>query len=160
MSSATSARIDRWQINAAPAGWFFVPEFGLRHDAPDPVSNIYLNGDTLLAGDTLEPYVEAQMAMLRRKYDQPVFAGPQPSKLLADQAEESMLLLIRHQAMRSISVLQVQTYVRIAKWIGIVTLTTTDRSVQQVRPDYEQFLTMLTLVAENSPAANAGTIRS
>lgn len=146
MSTTASARVGQWQINAAPAGWFFVPDFGLRHDVASPASNIHLNADTLLAGDTLKPYVEAQMQMLSRKYDQPTFAGPQSTKLLADQADESMLLLIRHQPMRGTTVLQVQTYVRLAKWIGIVTLTTADRSIQQVRPDYERFLTMLTVV--------------
>ena len=52
--------------------------------------------------------------------------------------------------MRGISVLQVQTYVRRAKWIGIVTLTTVDRTLPQVRPDYEQFVASL-IIAEETP---------
>lgn len=155
MSTLASARIGRWGISSAPAGWFFVPDFGLRHNVPDPASNIHLNGDTLLAGDKLQPYVEAQMAMLSRKFDQPDFAGPQPSKLLAGQADESMLLLIRHQPMRGTGVVQVQTYVRVAKWIGIVTLTTTDRSLQRVRPDYEAFLKLLTILTDDPEPAPA-----
>lgn len=149
MNTLASARIGHWQFDGAPPGWFFVPDFGLRHNVPDPASNIHLNEDTLLAGNALEPYVEAQKAMLLRKYDQPVFAGPQPAKLLSGQTDESMLLLIRHQSMRGTSVLQVQTYVRLQKWIGIVTLTATDRSIRQVRPDYEQFLGMLTVLTSD-----------
>ena len=149
MSTVPSARIDRWRLNSAPEHWFFVPEFGLKHNVPDPKSNIHLGGDKLLAGDKLEPYVEAQKLMLCRKYDQPIFAGPQTSVLLADQVDESILLLIRHQPMRGSSVFQVQTYVRIEKWIGIVTLTTTDVYLRQVRPDYERFLAMLTILPED-----------
>ena len=94
--------------------------------------------------------------MLSRKFDQPDFAGPQPGKLLAEQADESMLLLIRHQPMRGTGVIQVQTYGRVAKWIGIVTLTTTDRSLQRVRPDYEEFLKLLTiLTVDPEPAPGA-----
>ena len=145
-----SPRINRWRITAAPPGWYFVPDFGLRHNASDPTSNIHLGADVLLAGNTLLPYIEAQKDMLARRYDTPVFAGPQPNRLLADRTDEAMLLLIRHQPGRGLSVLQVQTYVRLAKWIGIATLTTTDGMLHQVRPDYEAFLTSLHIEPEHA----------
>ncbi len=151
-----SARIGRWQIARAPKNWFFVPDFGLKHNTPDPASNVTVKDDALLAGNKLEPYIEAQKTMLERTYDSPMFAGPQPTKLLADQADESMLLLIRHQPMRGTSVLQVQTYVRLDNWIGIITLTTTDRMIQQVRPDYEQFIASLTIAEPERALERAG----
>lgn len=151
MTTATrSASIGRWIITSAPAGWLFVPDFGLRHNIPDPASNISIKEDVLLAGNKLQPYVDAQKIMLARTYDNPVFAGPQPAKLLAEQTDEIMLLLIRHQPMRGTSVLQVQTYVRCGTWLGIITLTTIDRLLAQVRPDYEQFVASLAIAAEPS----------
>ena len=160
MNTIASASIDRWQIRSAPAGWFFVPDFGLRHNAPDPASNIHLGGDLLLAGNKLEPYVEAQKSMLLRKYDQPVFGGPQPTRLLADQVEEGMMLLLKHQPMHGLSVLQVQTYVRRGTWIGIITLTTTERALQQVRGDYEQFVASLSISDAATGEASSGKQRS
>ncbi len=153
-TAVSSANIGRWTMSFAPANWFFVPGFGLRHNTPDPASNISVKEDTLLAGDKLEPYIEAQKIMLGKTYDQPTFAGPQPAKLLADRADESMLLLIRHQPLRGTSVLQVQTYVRLDKWIGIITLTTVDRMLVQVRPEYEEFVASLTIAPAPGSGAN------
>lgn len=159
-SRAASARIGRWLITAAPAGWFFEPGFGLRHNTPHPASNITVKEDSLLAGTELAPYVEAQKIMLARTYDNPTFAGPQPATLLAGQVDESMLLLIRHQTMRGATVMQVQTYVRQGKWLGIITLTTVAEMLPQVRSQYEQFVASLT-VAEEEPvpaATNGGVV--
>ena len=156
-AAIASARIGRWVVSSAPANWFFVPGFGLRHNTPDPTSNITVKDDVLLAGDKLEPYIEAQKIMLGRTYDQPAFAGPQPATLLAKDVDESMLLLIRHQPLRGTSVLQVQTYVRLGKWVGIITLTTVDRMLAQIRPEYEQFVASLTIADSVGDDGSTGT---
>ena len=143
-----AARIGRWVISSVPANWFFVPDFGLRHNSPYPTSNITVKDDVLLAGNRLEPYIQAQINILRRTYLDPAFAGPQPAALLKVETDETMLLLIRHQPVNGTSVLQVQTYVRLGTWIGIITLTTVDQFVRHVRPDYERFMSLLNIAPE------------
>ncbi len=151
MSGADAARIGRWIISAVPGGWFFVPDFGLRHNSPYPTSNITVKDDILLAGDKLEPYIQAQITILRRTYLNPAIAGPQTSGSLRTEVDESMLLLIRHQPVNGTGVMQVQTYVRLAAWLGIITLTTTDRNLQRNRPDYERFVASLKIAPETPP---------
>ena len=157
-----SARIGRWIISSVPASWFFVPDFGLRHNSPYPTSNITVKDDVLLAGNRLEPYIQAQIGILRRTYLDPVFAGPKPVALLKIDVDETMMLLIRHQPVNGTSVMQVQTYVRLGAWIGIITLTTVDQFIRQVRPDYECFISLLTVAPEDTsqdsgPAPVAGS---
>ncbi len=150
-ASPNSARIGRWLISSVPASWFFIPSFGLRHNSPYPTSNITVKDDVLLAGNRLEPYIQAQITILRRTYLDPAFAGPQSAALLKVDVDETMLLLIRHQPVNGTRVMQVQTYVRLQSWIGIITLTTVEQSVRQVRPDYERFIASLAIAPDDPP---------
>lgn len=156
MTQETSGyvRMGRWEVRSVPAGWFFVPDFGLRHAGPPPISNITVKDDSLLGGDKLEPYIKVQMDILRRTFLDPVFSGPQPSSLTA--GEETMLLLIRHQTAEGPRLLQVQTYVRERRWIGIITLTTTEAKLAELRPDYEWFVRSLGIVPPQEAPAEIG----
>lgn len=142
----------RWVISSVPAGWFFEPGFGLRHNTPDqPASNITVKDDILLAGNKLEPYIRVQMEILKGRFAGCSFGGPGDSKLLS--ADESRMLLIRHQPANGLRVLQVQTYVRLGQWIGIVTLSTLEERLGTVRWDYEQFVSSLLIAPAQEPEA-------
>ena len=147
VQSQGSVRMGRWVISAIPANWWFVPDFGLKHNTTlEPGSNITVKDDILLAGDKLEPYIQAQVKILKGRFSNPVFAGPQPSALVA--ADECMMLLIRHPEH---GILQVQTYVRAGRWLGIITLTTSERMLTSVRKDYEQFIGWLKIAPPDAP---------
>lgn len=151
MSGAASgtARIGRWEIASVPGGWWFVPDFGLRHQTDgDPPSNIMLTDDVLLAGNRLEPYIATQVEILRGRFTDPIFAGPGQSALFP--AEECMLLMIQHRSHGALRILQVQTYVRIDRWLGIITLTTKEQNLPGVRKDYEQFVASLQVASETT----------
>lgn len=137
-----AARIGRWIIPGIPYGWTWVPEFGIqkRSDGVIP-SNVCLREDQLLAGNRLELYIRAQIAIMQRTFMEPMIAGPAPSEF-PDAAEAAMLML-RHRPMHQVNVFQVQHYVRSGKWIGIVTLTTLESELLQVRPDFDQFMQAL-----------------
>ena len=144
-------RMGRWEISAVPANWFFIPDFGLRHNSPThPASNITVKEDVLLAGNKLEPYIQAQISILKRTYLDPAFAGPQPTTLIEASlpaVEEAMMLIVKHQPHAGASVLQVQTYVRLDQWLGIITLTTLEQTLLSVRKDYEQFIRLLRIAS-------------
>jgi hypothetical protein len=138
----SAARIGRWIIPAIPFGWTWIPEFGIQRGGEGATpSNVYLKEDELLAGDQLNPYIQAQIAIMRRTFLNPVIAGPAP--LQFPGAQESGMLMLKHQAMNQVTVIQVQHYVRSGKWIGIATLTTTETELLRVRPDFEQFMKFL-----------------
>ena len=141
-SHASAARIGRWIIPAIPFGWKWIDGFGIQRSADNTApSNIHLQQDELLAGDQLVLYIQAQITIMRRAFKDPAIAGPAPSKFPG--AQDCAMLMIRHQPMNQISVIQVQHYMRNERWIGIVTLTTLENELLRVRPDFEQFLKLL-----------------
>jgi hypothetical protein len=144
---STAARIGRWMIPAIPFGWTWVPEFGIQKRSEGVVpSNVYLREDELLAGNRLEPYIQAQITIMKRTFLEPMIAGPTP--MTFPDADESAMLMLKHKAMHQVTVFQVQHYVRSGKWIGIATLTTLETELLKVRPDFDQFMKLLRIEPE------------
>jgi hypothetical protein len=144
--AASAARIGRWIIPAIPFGWSWIPDFGIQKRTEGLVpSNVYLREDQLLAGDQLEPYVKAQIAIMKQTFVEPMIAGPAPMEFPG--AEEAAMLMLKHRPMHQVSVFQVQHYVRSGKWIGIATLTTLESELLKVRPDFDQFMKLLRIEA-------------
>ncbi|HTY85086.1 MAG TPA: hypothetical protein VMB19_12760 [Silvibacterium sp.] len=142
VNQAGAARIGRWVIPAIPFGWKWVEGFGIQRIGENLVpSNVYLVEDELLAGDQLVLYIQAQIVVMKRTFKEPVIAGPAPSQFPG--AQDCAMLMLKHQPMNQMAVIQVQHYMRNDNWIGIVTLTTLETELLKVRPDFEQFLKLL-----------------
>ena len=134
-----AARIGRWIIPGIPAGWGWIPDFGIRRAGENAVpSNVYLKEDELLAGNQLELYIRAQITLMKRMFLDPMIAGPAPLEF--PDATEAAMLMVKHQPMNQTTVFQVQHYIRSGRWIGIATLTTLESEVMKVRGDFEQFM--------------------
>jgi hypothetical protein len=86
---------------------------------------------------------------MKRTFKEPVIAGPAPSQFPG--AQDCALLMLKHQPMNQMSVIQVQHYMRNDRWIGIVTLTTLQTELLKVRPDFEQFLKLLRIAPSEQP---------
>ncbi len=132
--------VGRWLVTALPPGWIYVANFGIRRMTVDPtavVANVALGQDELAEPDGLGAYVANQTQMIRHHLANPAIAGPQPTTFAG--AEEAWLFFVRHTSQSGVSMLHVQTYVRLDRWVGIVTLTTDERQLHAVRPDYEAF---------------------
>jgi hypothetical protein len=141
-SQPNVARIGRWIIPAIPFSWTWIPDFGIQRAGENTVpSNVYLKEDELLAGNQLLLYVQTQIDLMKKTFEDPTIAGPAPIPFAG--AEESLMLMLKHKPMNQMSVIQVQHYVRSAKWIGIATLTTLETELLKVRPDFEQFMKMV-----------------
>jgi hypothetical protein len=139
--------IGRWEVRLVPHGWVYVPDFGIRKSGDGVVpSNVAVNQDTLLVGDKLSPYLDAQIAMMKNTFQDPTIAGPKPTEFAG--ADEAMLLMVKHGALNGLSVVQVQNYVRCGKWIGVITLTTLEPELLQVRQDFERFSKALAILPE------------
>ena len=141
-SQSGAARIGRWVIPAIPFGWTWIPDFGIQRQAENTVpSNVYLKEDDLLAGDQLILYVQAQITIMKRIFQEPLIAGPAPLEFPG--TDEGAMLMLKHKPMNQMTVIQVQHYFRSSKWIGIATLTTLESELLKVRPDFEQFMKLL-----------------
>lgn len=133
------ARIGRWIIPAIPAGWAWVPGFGIQKAGQGTVpSNVCLKEDELLAGNQLALYIRAQVTLMQRAFLDPMIAGPAP--LVFPDATEAAMLMLKHQPLNQMTVFQVQHYVRSGKWIGIATLTTVESELLKVRGDFDGFM--------------------
>jgi hypothetical protein len=145
--ATSTARIGRWIIAAVPFGWTWIPDFGIQKSGEGTVpSNVYLREDELLGTEELNPYIQTQIALMKRTFLNPTIAGPAP--LQFPGADEAGMLMLKHQPMNqgsgnSASVFQVQHYIRSGKWIGIATLTTLEPELLKVRPDFDQFMKLL-----------------
>jgi hypothetical protein len=153
-SNATAARIGRWIVPAIPFGWAWIPDFGIQRAGENATpSNVYLKEDLLLAGNQLALYIQAQITIMKQSFRDPAIAGPAPTQF--PDAEESAMLMLKHQPMNQVSVIQVQHYVRQEQWIGIITLTTIESELLKVRPDFEQFLKLVRIAPPPEPAPTA-----
>ncbi|HEX3436548.1 MAG TPA: hypothetical protein VHT24_07240 [Pseudacidobacterium sp.] len=139
---SAGTRIGRWIIPSIPFGWNWIPDFGIQRGGEGAIpSNVYLKEDELLAGDKLAPYIQTQIAMMKHTFLDPAIAGPVPVEF--PNGEESAMLMLKHQPINNVTVIQVQHYIRSGKWIGIATLTTLESELLKVRPDFEKFMQML-----------------
>jgi hypothetical protein len=146
--------IGRWRITVLPKRWSHVAGFGIRQDMPDrgrPSANISLREDTLGGEDTLLTYIQAQARLLGQYLSSPKMAGPQSTSF--HNADEASLFLIRHASAERGRTLHAQTYARFERWVGIVTLTTSDSALNVIRPDYDAFLQGLQVVLEGEGGA-------
>lgn len=144
-AQAPAARIGRWIIPGVPAGWTWIPGFGIQKAASAVPSNVCLKEDELLAGNQLALYIRAQVTLMKRTFADPAIAGPAP--LQYPDATEAALLMLKHQPLEQTAVFQVQHYIRLDRWIGIATLTTVESELLKVRPEFDRFMKMLRVEA-------------
>jgi hypothetical protein len=139
---AEPARIGRWVIHAIPAGWVWLPGFGIQKNVAGSVpSNIYLREDELAEAESLNDYVRRQMELMTGSLISPRIAGPAP--LTFPGATEAALLILKHRAVEAGTVFQVQHYVRGGKWVGIATLTTLESELLTVRAELDRFMKLV-----------------
>lgn len=119
------------------------------------LANVGLGQDTLSSETGLAEYIEEQMKLIGNHLKDAKFAGPQAAAFPG--AEEAYLLFVRHQVASTGCMLHAQTYVRVRKWLGIVTLTALETQVKVVRPDYDAFVRGLRILSDpvSAPAARA-----
>lgn len=101
-------------------------------------ASVGLGQETLSSDSSLDEYIEKQKKMIVSHLKEATFAGPQAAAFPG--ADEARLLFVRHNATSVGSMLHAQTYVRLGRWLGIITLTVVEEQVRAVRPDYEAFV--------------------
>ena len=145
----TFPSVGRWGVSALPNGWMFIPDMGVRQivtDARQIAANVSLGEDILKSPGALLEYIAAQAKLIEGHFVGSKIAGPQPTPFAA--CEEAMLFMVRHTPDGAPGMLHVQTYVRVGVWLGIITLTTVEAELRNVRPEYEFFVKGLRILPE------------
>jgi len=124
-----------------PAGWIYIAGFGIKQMAVAPgtvAASVGLGQDVLDQETGLGEYIEKQVKMIGERLKEVKSAGPKGTPFAG--ADEAHLLFIRHRMESAGAMLHVQTYVRVGRWLGIVTLTTSEAQLSTVRQDYDAFV--------------------
>jgi hypothetical protein len=127
-------------MTVLPQGWSVIYGFGIRQiaqGAQSILANVSLGQDDLKAVDGFEAYLESQAKMIQATLTEPKIAGPQPTSF--PDCDDARMLLVLHTPPGVEALVHVQTYVRIGLWVGIVTLTTSQEQLRNVRPYSDQF---------------------
>lgn len=111
-------------------------------------ASVGLGQDSLISENGLAEYIEKQKRLIESHLSEAKFAGPQATSFTG--AEEAQLLFVRHIVPSVGSMLHAQTYVRLGRWLGIVTLTTLETQLRAVRPDYDAFVKGLRISQERA----------
>ena len=144
-----TAPIGRWLLTVVPVGWGFVPGYGLRSTTNTPApSSLLFSEDVLPAGDKLDPYMQSQHKMLAQTYPMTQIAGPADAQVPG--ADHAQLLILKHPATGGGDVFQIQTYALFARWIGIVTLTSTPQEIAASRSAMNQVIAGLHILPEEA----------
>jgi hypothetical protein len=148
-NAAAFPAVGRWSVTAIPSGWIYGADFGIRQmpmGLGAVTASVGVGQDKLSADSGLLEYIEKQKKLIGGHLQDVNFAGPQASPFPG--AEESHLLFVRHNVASAGIMLHAQTYVRLADWVGIITLTTLELQLRGVRPDYEAFVKGLRIGTE------------
>jgi hypothetical protein len=134
-----------------PAGWIYVAGFGIKQMTAmqgQMAASVGVGQDSLEAEDGLAAYLEKQTKLIEGSLKDVKCAGPKPTAFPG--AEEAHLLFVRHTVDEAGNMLHAQTYARVGRWVGIVTLTTLESQLTAVRADYDAFLRGLRIGPEQA----------
>jgi len=125
-----------WDVSFLPAGWEFVPNWGLRRNEGDVfTSNVSLVEEQLLEGQDLQTYVECQMMILRRHVSDARVNGPEAS--IFPGADEALKTVIHYKALDGLPIVQHQIYARRRRSVGVLTCTTIEDQIRFVQPAFD-----------------------
>ena len=124
-----------------PAGWIYIAGFGIKQMsavAGAIVASVGVGQDALDEESGMAAYIEKQMKLIESRLKEVKCAGPKVISFAG--AEEAYVLFVRHRLDTAGNMLHAQTYARVGRWVGIVTLTALEAQLSAVRQDYDAFV--------------------
>jgi pSer/pThr/pTyr-binding forkhead associated (FHA) protein len=128
--------IGGWTFTVLPEGWIPQGESGIQRDVPNAFpSSAVATEERLGNGVALQQYVEAQLGMLRQYLREPQIEAALPPKI--HRAEETIAVDVRYKTKDGQGVFYRRVYARTGKTVGILTFTTLESELSQVRQALE-----------------------
>jgi pSer/pThr/pTyr-binding forkhead associated (FHA) protein len=128
--------IGGWTFSALPAQWAAQGEFGIQRDVPDAFpSSAVATEEPLGNGISLHDYVESQLAMLRQYLREPQIDAALPPAIRG--AEETVAVDVLYKTKEGQGIFYRRVYARVGRTVGVLTLTTVQAELAQVRPAFE-----------------------
>lgn len=133
--------VGSWAFARIPDGWKIQEGLGIQLDVKDEKvfsSNIGAMEEPLGPGITLSEYVEAQTKMFREYLREPRIDAALPPKIPG--ATETIALEVRFGTKEGPAIYYRRVYARSRSSIGVLTLTTLEKELSNIRQAYDSFL--------------------
>jgi|HubBroStandDraft_1064217.scaffolds.fasta_scaffold18646_2 hypothetical protein len=115
-------RVMGWSFPAAPVEWQVQEGFGLQQSGHEEFPNSVAASEELLAGITLQQFVESQISTLRGYLRDPKIEPTMPPRV--NGADESMAMDVRHSTKDGRELVYRRIYARSGSSVGVLTVTT------------------------------------
>lgn len=116
-----------------PEKWIAQGDLGFQRDVPDSFpSSVVVTEEQIGEGLSLQQFVEAQLAMLRQYLREPQIDAALPPKISG--AEETVAVEVRYKTKDGRGVFYRRIYSRLRRSVGVLTFTTLESELAQVRP--------------------------
>ena len=138
-SLAAALSIGSWSFAGKPDGWEIQEGYGLQRSDKDSFpSNVVASEEMLPGGMSLQQFVEAQVKMLRQYWREPQIEASLPPQIRG--AEETVALDARHKTKDGQQIFYRRIYARRGRLVGILTFTTLDSDLPQVKPAFDAII--------------------
>jgi pSer/pThr/pTyr-binding forkhead associated (FHA) protein len=128
--------IGGWTFAVVPEKWTAQGEYGIQLDASDAFpSSAVATEEPLSNGISLQEYVEAQLTMLRQYLREPQIDAALPPKIHG--AEETVVVEVLYKTNDGQAVFYRRVYARVGRTVGVLSFTTLQKELTQVRPAFE-----------------------
>jgi pSer/pThr/pTyr-binding forkhead associated (FHA) protein len=130
--------IGSWRFAKVPEGWEAQGEFGVQRAEKDAFPSNVVATEEMLGLATLQRFVEAQVAMLRQYLREPQIEAALPPSIPG--ADETVALDIRYATKDDQVIFMRRIYASHAKQVGVLTLTTLEKDLEEIRPALDAIL--------------------
>ncbi len=129
-------KIGHWLFLVLPDEWEIIPETGVRRSvAGVPIGSVSVIEEQLPEGMSFQEYVESQLVLMQHHLPEPVIQGP--AEITLANVGLGQELGVRYACDDGQTALQVQIYVNSGAVVGVVTFTTTEKHLTEVRKEFE-----------------------
>lgn len=146
--------VGSWRFGLIPEGWQPMEGFGVQVDKKDGFpASVVATEEQLFEGGTLQQFVEAQVTMLRQYLREPQFEAALPPSVPG--ADETIALDVRYSTKEGASICYRRVYARSGSVVGVLTLTTLEKDLAEVRKAFADLLSEIVF----TPQRTAGSPR-
>ena len=125
-----------WTFSNIPESWSAQGDYGIQREVSEGFpSSVVVTEEPLGNGHSLQQYVEAQLGMLRQYLRDPQIDAALPPKISG--AEETIAVDVRYKTKDGQAIFYRRIYSRCGRSVGVLTFTTLENELAQVRPALE-----------------------
>ncbi len=131
--------VGSWRFGVIPMGWQTMEGFGVQVEKKEGFpASVVATEEPLFEGGTLAQFVEAQVTMLRQYLREPQFEAALPPSIPG--ADETVALDVRYSTKEGQSIVYKRVYARAGGVVGVLTLTTLEKDLSEVRKGFTELL--------------------